>query len=86
MISISYNEFSRLVAMRRQVEKEEDGHELKQERENVLRPDQLIQRLPARQKSLATCPDCDAVVDADILHPQSGLCPVCHEERLLRRW
>jgi uncharacterized paraquat-inducible protein A len=86
MLSVSYNEFKRLVAMRHRVKKEEDGRELKQEWEKVLRPDQLIQWLPTRQKSLATCPACDAVVDADILHPQSGLCPVCHEERLLRRW
>jgi hypothetical protein len=86
MISISYKEFKRLMAMRRQVEKEEDGHEVKRDREKVLRSDQQIRWQPARQKAMATCPICDAVVDADILHPESGLCPACHEERQLRRW
>lgn len=37
----------------------------------------------SQNKKLATCPVCDAVVNAEILHPFSGLCPICHESESL---
>jgi hypothetical protein len=84
MISISYEEFMQLVALRRrQIEMKEKDQQLAA-REKVLRPDQQIHGKKQQQKQLATCPVCDALVDADILHPYSGLCPICHEESLLR--
>lgn len=49
-------------------------------REKVLRPDQLMNAIKPRERRLATCPECDAVVDDEIIHPRSGLCPICHDE------
>jgi uncharacterized paraquat-inducible protein A len=86
MIYITYEEFKQLVSLRHQGQKTKEQAGSEQEREKVLRPDQLIQWTTKHEKSLATCPSCDAVVNADILHPQSGLCPICHDEMLLRRW
>lgn len=84
MISISYEEFTRLVALRRRSREAQEEKEQESAREKVLRSDQLMRFEKERQKHLATCPVCDALVDADILHPLSGLCPICHEETQLR--
>lgn len=84
MISISFEEFMRLVALRRQNAEQEDKATQDATREKVLRSDQQIQWLLPHSKQMATCPVCDAVVDVEILHPDSGLCPLCHEETQLR--
>lgn len=92
MYTISLEEFLRLVAKRRMhsPDKQADTADDKPARDTferqdkILRPDQRI-RFGRRKNDgeLATCPACDAVVDAEILDRQSGLCPVCHEEQ---RW
>jgi hypothetical protein len=84
MISISFAEFKRLAAMRRKQAQVEEKAREEALREKELRPDQLLRQAISEQKHLATCPSCDEVVDAEILHPQSGLCPLCHDET--RRW
>jgi uncharacterized paraquat-inducible protein A len=84
MISISYEEFMQLVALRRRNKEAQEEKKHDVVREKVLRSDQQIHFNKSRQKELATCPICDALVDADILHPHSGLCPICHEEAHLR--
>jgi hypothetical protein len=84
MSPISYKEFIQLVALRERSNSPQRGKEQKTVREKVLRSDQQILFGQQRQKQLATCPVCDALVDADILHPHSGLCPICHEEAQLR--
>jgi hypothetical protein len=55
-------------------------------REKVLRSDQRLKpdsRLHERR--LTTCPQCDAVIDEAIVHPRSGLCPICHDEAFHQR-
>jgi hypothetical protein len=84
MSPISYKEFIQLVALRERSNSPQREKEQKTVREKVLRSDQQILFGQQRQKQLATCPVCDALVDADILHPHSGLCPICHEEAQLR--
>jgi hypothetical protein len=84
MNPISYKEFIQLVALRQRNKSPQEEKQQSAVREKVLRPDQQILFGQPRQKQLATCPVCDAVVDADILHPYSGLCPICHEEAQLR--
>lgn len=81
MAPLSLNEFMRLVQIRRAGECEK--HRETRQREWVLRPDQILNGSPPlnRRRTLATCPECDAVVDAQSLHPHSGLCPRCHELR-----
>jgi hypothetical protein len=85
MTPISYREFMELVALRHRNKEVQEEKQQTPVREKVLRPDQQILFGQQRQKQLATCPVCDALVDADILHPYSGLCPICHEEAQLRR-
>lgn len=78
MMRISYEEFMQMVAWRKRSHRDQPD---RRAREKVLRPDQRITfRKRRHDKRLATCPGCDAVVDADILDPHSGLCPICHEE------
>ncbi len=84
MISVSFEEFMSFVAMR-QVATPVEQRAKEDLRERVLRPDQKISWVRQHDKHLATCPECDALVDADILHPHSGLCPICHEEARLYR-
>jgi hypothetical protein len=81
MYTVSFAEFKKLVEKRRRAEKKEQPA---RQRERVLRSDQLIQwgRRKEHNRHLATCPNCDSVLDAEYLHPQSGLCPRCHELRL----
>jgi hypothetical protein len=84
---IPLREFMRLVERRKRNEKRESTcveHKEVDNREPVLRPDQeLFADRRKQQRRLVTCPECDAVVDADYVDPHSGLCPLCHE---LRRW
>jgi hypothetical protein len=89
MYTISYKEFMRLVETRRrhmEQKKAHSGRKQERERERVLRPDQkIVIERPKHDRKLATCPACDEVVDAEILNPYSGLCPVCHELAQRRR-
>ena len=90
---ISLREFMRLIENRKRNEKRASTCVEKKDVENreagqkdpVLRPDQRLfsSHQKKQQRRLVTCPECDAVVDADYVDPQSGLCPLCHE---LRRW
>gem|GEM_PF-5496258 len=81
MVRITQQEFMRLVAWRRRGRAAVDRKDTRV-RERVERPGPS--RVPFRgrrhDRRLATCPGCDAVVDARILDPHSGLCPRCHEE------
>ncbi len=55
-------------------------------REKVLRADQGLKPVSRRQeRRLATCPQCDALIDEDFVHPRSGLCPICHDETFHQR-
>lgn len=93
MFKVTLEEFMKLVAMRhrqrkRKSEAERDSKKRRareeRQRERVLRPDQeIVFRERKHDRKLATCPGCDEVVDAELLHPRSGLCPVCHE---MERW
>ncbi|MEZ4634584.1 MAG: hypothetical protein R2873_07230 [Caldilineaceae bacterium] len=76
MYTISSTEFMNLVSMRRRGMKAQE----EASRQKVLRLDQLLHTGKQALRRLATCPTCDAVVAADILHPGSGLCPRCHAE------
>lgn len=82
MYNVSFEEFMRLVEIGRRVSNERSKPN---SQVFVLRPDQQIfsSQRQEHTRRLATCPECDAVVDADQLHPHSGLCPRCHE---LHRW
>jgi hypothetical protein len=85
MLAITIGEFRRLLALRsaRQRQTQQVHHRAVQGREKVLRPDQVIERQMVHGKEMSTCPNCDALVDVKILHPHSGLCPLCHEEWLI---
>lgn len=55
-------------------------------REKVLRTDQRMKPISRLQeRRLATCPQCDALIDEDFVHPRSGLCPICHDETFHQR-
>lgn len=55
-------------------------------RERVLRSDQQLKFVLRRdERRLATCPQCDAVIDEEFVHPRSGLCPICHDETFHQR-
>ncbi len=79
MLSLSYEEFKQLVTLRQASTVKEREIEHQDHFEKVLLPNQEI-TFTQRAKRLASCPVCDALVDADILHPHSGLCPICHDE------
>ncbi len=82
MLSVTLEQFMELVDRRSAGAK---ARQAQGRREKVLRPDQHMHPRSRRQpRRLATCPACDAVVDAEILHPRTGLCPICHEESFLR--
>jgi hypothetical protein len=83
MITVSYEQFRRLVAQRNKQWHRSPAQSRRQERvrERVLRPDQERCTEAAPPRRLATCPRCDFVVDAQHLHALSGLCPRCHEEQ-----
>ena len=56
------------------------------QREKILRSDQTWRAASvSNERRLATCPQCDAVVDSEIIHPRSGLCPICHSEAQYQR-
>ncbi len=74
MITLSFSEFAALVALRQRASIHQE------DREVIVRPDQIWPPKKQQQKHLATCPACDAVVDADLLDVRSGLCPRCHAE------
>lgn len=79
MYTISLRQFLQLVGTGRT---ESKGKKVQPRREKVLRPDQVLTwRRQEHSRRLATCPGCDAVVNSEILHPRSGLCPLCHAER-----
>jgi hypothetical protein len=78
MYTVSFEEFMQFIERRRRAEKKRQPTP---EKQRVLRPDQTLNwgRRQQHNRQLATCPNCDSVVDADLLHPKSGLCPRCHE-------
>lgn len=83
MYTVSLAQFLAFVEQRQAAESRTQRDGLSS-REKVLRPDQLMTTQKPRERHLATCPECDAVVDDEIIHPRSGLCPLCHEEAFRR--
>lgn len=81
MLSVTLEQFIGFVEKRRAGE---TNKKAEQTRKRVIRSDQALGRKRLQARRLATCPACDAVVDAEILHPRTGLCPICHEESFLR--
>jgi hypothetical protein len=84
MYRVSFQQFMHFVEQgrRKAVRASIQDKAAEQPREKALRPDQKIpsKRQESRGK-LATCPACDALVNAEVLHPRSGLCPKCHAEK-----
>lgn len=86
MLTVTFQEFMTLVEQRK-LSDHRSSASPSQERAKVLRDDQLLSaKTEARQRHLATCPQCDSVVDSEIIHPRSGLCPICHDEDRRRPW
>lgn len=80
MYTVTYEQFQNFVDKRHAgaAKREESAQK---GREPIIRPEQrpALER-EERSRRLATCPSCDFVVDADVIHQNSGLCPICHEE------
>lgn len=85
MFAISLAQFLTLVQQRNAAHPERRISRQPQ-REKVLRSDQNWRaNAQTHERHLATCPQCDAVVDSEIIHPRSGLCPICHDEAQYQR-
>jgi len=85
MFTISSAQFLALVQQRNAAHPERQTSRRPQ-RERVLRSDQNWRaNTQAHERHLATCPQCDALVDSEIIHPRSGLCPICHGEQYPQR-
>jgi hypothetical protein len=84
MYTVSFQQFMHFVEQgrRKAVRASVQNKAGEKPREKVLRSDQKSPpKQPENRGKLATCPTCDAVVNAEILHPRSGLCPKCHAEQ-----
>jgi uncharacterized paraquat-inducible protein A len=86
MSTLSLEQFLALVAQRRLAHTQQPAASRQTQREKVLRPDQIWRATAqTHERQLATCPQCDAVVDSEIIDPRSGLCPICHREQYPQR-
>jgi len=85
MYTVSLKQFLALVEQRK-IGKSKPGIAPQRGREKVLRSDQRMKSIfLGHERRLTTCPQCDAAVDEAIIHPRSGLCPICHAEAHYQR-
>lgn len=79
MLTVTLQEFMALVEERR-VSDSSAKSETSRRRVRVRRDEQVRAAASGNQRRLATCPQCDVVVDSEFIDPYSGLCPICHDQ------